>query len=412
MLSLRLGKIVGYYWLGLEHGGIELEYLIIIGFCVFTLTSLFGTIKLRIRYIERKASFKSLLSWVSRVDLKRARHYLLSLIMKPKQMVKTLFDVGKLAAKIFIRIFIIFAINRRWKGTWYSILSVYILGSFLIMAYGKNSRLNVFIELAASLGVLIATWLFLEVGNRMSLKEESFGLPHYLFISLFTFFLAFAALIPYEKIKNNGIHDPSTLYLLFGLSLYIMIILAKELKSILDKGEILLSSLGGIFIYLVFLLFSSLAVGFYFGAVSPELFPKPNLNTNLSGFQLFVSYIAYYSLLGAKQLSQFPMKESNLPLRILYSEYITYIIGLFVNLIIIAFFVSYSVSLYILKKSDKYTYNTFIKTPSYIDGYIKYLERKIKRIFMMVLKEYRLFKEQKIKTGPVIKPGNPGSCAK
>lgn len=389
-----------------------MEYLIIIGFCVFTLTSLCGTIKLRIRYSERIASFKLFLNWISKVGQKWARHYLPSLIMKPKQMVKTLFDVGKLVIKIFIRIFIIFAINRRFKGTWYSILSFYILGSFLIMAYGKSSRINVFIGLAASMGVLIATWLFIEIGNRMSLKEESFGLPHYLFILLFTFFLVFAALIPYEKIKNNGIHDPSTLYLLFGLSLYIMVILAKVLKSILDKGEILLSSLGGIFIYLVFLLFSTLAVGFYFGAVSPELFPKPNLNTNLSGFQLFASYIAYYSFLGAKQLSQFPMKEINLPLRILYSEYSTYIIGLFVNLIIIAFFVSYSVSIYVLKKSDKDKYYTFIKTASYIDGYIKYMERKTKRIFMMVLREYRLFNEQKIKNGPVIKQGNTGSCAK
>lgn len=195
--------------------------------------------------------------------------------------------------------------------------------------------------------------------------------------------LAVSVLAEFEKYKNSEARNIQEVIVPVGLLIYVVIILLIVLKNILDRGSIFKSATLGIIIYIMTLIFITNAVGFYLTGRYPEYFKKDEITIIDKNQNELLSYMASYSYRGAKYLMSFPdgkdFKDSlnaNENERIPIDVYLLYFFGLIINIVITAFFVSYAVSVYIMRVSADEAYLEFIKKKDFIDKYLEYNIKK------------------------------------
>jgi hypothetical protein len=196
-------------------------------------------------------------------------------------------------------------------------------------------------------------------------------------------------LITFEKIKNVG-PVAFNVYIALIFSLYIMIILLNTLKIILDKGFLWLSASAGLIIFCYIMFFTTVAAGFYFYAINnkTENYSYPTIVTSSN---TFLTYSLSYSLIGAHYLFELPETSetpNNMPAsgknlttrlnHIPYQEYIAFFLGLLINVVALAFFVSYAGSIYILRVTDPDAHAKLIQQHSFTNDYITFLSSRLR----------------------------------
>jgi hypothetical protein len=289
-----------------------------------------------------------------------------------------------------------------------TILVSFLLVPFLSIITDTKYRFNSFLEFIFTCGMLLFVGVFILFMFKFEIKEN---IMYYLFIffiiMVFFLFIMLMTLAMYEKFKNVGITSNIAVIKLFSVSVYIIGILMIILKKILDRGSIFVSCTTGLFVYFTTLFYISLSMGFFITASYPQYFPKDKIVVSSSN--KYLTYLASYSYTGAKYLLAFPNSDdfntekpinteskintnkddksvtNPIPIKI----YLVYFMGIIVNVIITAFYISYAVSIYVLKISDEKGYEEYIKNADSINVYLSFLNKKLKDIWNGIRNEHR-----------------------
>lgn len=296
--------------------------------------------------------------------------------------------------------------NRKLKDLLYLFFTLSMLSLFFIESVNQYDSISSLV-----FGVLCLIgfcWMFLLLWELFKTKNS--GLKIYVFtISvLFLLILLFVSLVLFEKYKNIQTNNEESLYSAIGLSIFCIALLLMFLKRILDQGNLMITLFGGLCVYILFLMFTTSGLGMYLTAKDPITYPKDQLI--VGNTTSFASYMLSYSYKGANALLQYPAvvvettKEDVTKIKpIPQYLYLSYIGGLFLSLAVFAFFVSYSVSIYILKHSNKGDYESFINQKTIMSEYQKFLKRKLKIILYTFLVEIN--KREIIQETPSIESG-------
>ena len=198
----------------------------------------------------------------------------------------------------------------------------------------------------------------------------------------------------FEKVKDSGIKSVVEAVMPFIFLTYVLIILMLVLKNILDSGSIFMSVTLGLGIYLATLFFITCAIGFYLTAAHPQYFKKDEIIVGGAKIEESYSYISSYSYKGAKYLLAFPSKEDFQNNRDTNNEdfipmdiYIVYFLGLLINIVVTAFFVSYSVSIYLMRITQSEQHTRFINRKDFLDKFFVYVKERFRETQRLMLEE-------------------------
>lgn len=303
--------------------------------------------------------------------------------------------------------------NRTLKSTIFFVLTTAAVGVFTAAKFGVKftNHLEVVLFIIGTIGLLQLLWVItLTLSNSLFKDGLVSSLLNLIQIGILLIITVVAALEPYKKLlENQQIYNNTYMYMMAAFSLYVVVLLLAVLKDVLSKGTLWLSGIGGISIYILLLFFVSVAAGFYFTAIEPDIVQKDGIIVLEQEANDYVSSTFSYSYIGAKYLLQFPNQEdfkSNQLNAISYRRYLLFFIGLFVNTAIIAFYVSYAVSMYVLRQSKSRDYLKIINARSYAHDYRSFIKRKLKSIYILTLRELLKEKELQVYAVTIDRHGN------
>lgn len=249
----------------------------------------------------------------------------------------------------------------------------------------KQANLISAIALLIFVGImLVSAALFIVLISRWSIKKDILtNTSNSIVAVLILFILVFMVLSLFEKYKNSGIKNTAEIVLDIGLLVYIIIILLMVLKNTIDFGSIFLSATFGLAIYILTLFFITSAAGFYLTGRYPDHFQKDEISVIDNNSEDLVSYMVSYSYRGAKYLMSFPnssdfkknetgKENDQIPIDI----YLIYVIGMLINIIVTAFFVSYAVSVYLMKISGDTKFKNLTEKKNFMNDYVTYIKEK------------------------------------
>ncbi|RYD02495.1 hypothetical protein N752_24510 [Desulforamulus aquiferis] len=343
---------------------------------------------------NKKPKLKYSYSKTIRLILTDIKRLIIKVIKRPRILLNTImlsFD----AVTLFIKVL---AKNRTIKFTLLSILTLFLTLSAISLIVGdlvnKNSLFyNIFI-MFQTFGLFVWVWILSSYISSQLPRGKNVGI-HILLSLVFLIIFIFICLAVFEQLKNNGITNEANLWFVFAFVSYILYLFIILVRGIIERGNLLFSSVGGFFLFILFLFFITSVLGLYFTALDPENFPKDILKVIGYKSDDLISYILSYSYTGAEYFLQFPdprdykvSSDSKLINAIPFQMYLSYIFGMFIILVGFGFFVSYAVTIYVLKHSNTQSYNNLVNRKGFVDEYKKFLKVKTKyvrkRLFMKV----------------------------
>ncbi|TXK85754.1 hypothetical protein [Paenibacillus sp. N3.4] len=297
--------------------------------------------------------------------------------------------------KIPIIIFIANIVRIKKLKDIFNLLILVIFANLFISVFfndGNIETLNYFWKSAYIIFLLISIWIYGLFCRYWLLIKAKGNLYLMLVMIISAVIIPFATLVPFEKLKNTGSIENTDTYTLGILSFLVIIFLIYILKTISDKGEILLAAIGGLITILSIVIFSTTAIGFYLTAMNASGFSKDSIEVKSDND--FIQYLLSYSYKGATQFFTVPTKQDSKVIEA--TQYIVYIGGILFVTIILAFFVSYFVTVHFLKHTETNEhkpYTTYLyKSNRFMIKYMRYLKKKGKICKILILNEFRLYK--------------------
>lgn len=267
----------------------------------------------------------------------------------------------------------------------YGMITIYLISAVPMIIYIEIVKFNLLSVIYFITWILVVVHISIKYILKKSIDSKSV----LIFIAniikglCIVLFMMVLVLVIVEKMKNGkggtkiGELVTVTLFILSIIELFLI------LKNILDKGIISVASTVGVVVYFLVLFFITSTIGFFITGRYPNYYFKDEILVYADSKNGLGTYLFSYSYRGAKCLMSFPentdIKDKKgksidfVPIDL----YVIYLLGIFFNIIITAFFVSYSVSIYILKVSDEQNYSDYIKKiqeNGFANKYKNYLE--------------------------------------
>lgn len=311
-----------------------------------------------------------------------------------KKVVKVIIKYGFITLKKLCIYFYLMINPKCKKELLFGFITIYYIDIMLILLYitvFKVTKINQTILICILLGAMFFVHTAIDYLKNNIICGKSY-IIQLLYSLLLLFLLMVLDLVAFERIKNGKLTNIMSEFIAVFLCIYSVIELFKILKSIIDRGSIKLASTVGITIYFLILFFLTTSVGFFLTGKYPDYFYRDKVLVYVDGSNGLKSYMFSYSYRGAIYLLSFPqstdLKDKNgIPAKYVPIDiYAVYCLGILINIIIVAFFISHSVSIYILKNSDEK------------EGYARYIEAIKGNKFGSEYKEYfkMLMKKEKL----------------